>query len=171
MARSRSRGPRRLIVVAGTLAVAGGTYLARRLAAARNAELLRRHSAQPDFVPEPRANEDLPVDTAAAPRPGDTMEDLAPVTDRSDEEAEIQAAAAEAGAIGGTVEPAFDEEGEPADEAEQPLYEAGEGYAEGAEQSEAQLEDVIAEAEDEEGQRRGKRFDRELEASDPESQP
>lgn len=153
MARSRTRGPRRAIVVASALAAAAGTYLARRLALQRNADLLRRHAAEPDLVPEPRANEDLPVDTGAAPR-------------RGDEEAEVQAAAAEAGAIGGQVEPVFDEEGQPADEADRPLYEAGEGYAEGAEQTEAQVEDVIAEAQDDDGLRRGHRFDRAVEAID-----
>ena len=63
--------------------------------------------------------------------------------DPIDEAAEEQAAAAEAAAIGGSAgnEYAGSELGEPADEAERPLAEAGEGVAEGQEQAEAALED------------------------------
>jgi hypothetical protein len=161
-----AKSSKRVLVVAIGAATAVGGYLVRKLAAQRNAEILRRHAAQPEFVPEPRANDDLPVDVGAVPRAGDAMEDLAPLSDRGDEEAEIRAAAAEAAAIGGEPEPVFDEDGEPAAEAERPLYEAGQGYAEGAEQTEAQVADVIAEGADEQGQRRGRRLDRELAATD-----
>jgi hypothetical protein len=60
-----------------------------------------------------------------------------------DEAAEEQAAAAEAAAIGGSAgnEYAGNELGEPASEAERPLAEAGEGVAEGQEQTEAELEE------------------------------
>ena len=59
-----------------------------------------------------------------------------------DEAAEEAAAAAEAAGIGGPVaDYAGTELGEPADEAERPLMEAGEGAAEGQEQAEAMLQD------------------------------
>jgi hypothetical protein len=63
--------------------------------------------------------------------------------DPIDEAAEEQAAAAEAAAIGGTPgnEYAGSELGEPASEAERPLAEAGEGVAEGQEQTEAELQE------------------------------
>jgi hypothetical protein len=59
-----------------------------------------------------------------------------------DEQAEIDAAAAEAAAIGGgAAQYAGTEPGEPADEAERPLAEAGQGEAEGLEQAQADLAD------------------------------
>ena len=61
-----------------------------------------------------------------------------------DEEAEVQAAAAEAAAIGGEVDPVAGlEHGETADEAERPVVEAGGGESEGQEQFEADLTDRI----------------------------
>jgi hypothetical protein len=59
-----------------------------------------------------------------------------------DEQAEIDAAAAEAAAIGGGgAEYAGAEPGEPVDEPERPLAEAGEGESEGLEQAQADLAD------------------------------
>ncbi len=59
-----------------------------------------------------------------------------------DEEAEEQAAAAEAAAIGGRPhEYAGSEPDEPVSEAERPLAESGEGESEGREQAEAELEE------------------------------
>ena len=59
-----------------------------------------------------------------------------------DEQAEEQAAAAEAAAIGGKVaEYASSEPDEAVSEAERPLVEAGEGEAEGLEQADAELEE------------------------------
>ena len=57
-----------------------------------------------------------------------------------DEAAEEAAAAAEAANIGGTVSAYAGPSGEPADEAERPLAEAGEGESEGLEQAEFELE-------------------------------
>lgn len=59
------------------------------------------------------------------------------MSDDALEQREIDAAAAEAGAIGG--DPGSEEEG--LDEAQRPLVEAGEGEAEGFEQAERLLED------------------------------
>jgi hypothetical protein len=62
-----------------------------------------------------------------------------------DEQAEVEAAAAEAANIGGTPE-AYPSEEDPtiaADEAHRPLEEAGEGYSEGQELAEADLADAI----------------------------
>jgi hypothetical protein len=89
-------------------------------------------------APGPPGNSATPV--AAPPVNG---VDLSPVVD---EDAEVEAAAAEAAAIGGrSPEYASSEASLLADEAERPLVESGEGEAEGQDQTEAELlENVTA---------------------------
>src|SRR3954471_11633563 len=84
-------------------------------------------------APGPVANTATPV---PAPEPEVRTE-----TGAIDEAAEEAAAAAEAANIGGTVSEYADviDPDEPATEADRPLAEAGEGYAEGQEQAEAEL--------------------------------
>jgi hypothetical protein len=69
-----------------------------------------------------------------------------PAIDEAEEEA---AAAAEAANIGGPVSDYAGPEGEPATEAERPLAEAGEGEAEGQEQTEADLAETAPAMSDE----------------------
>jgi hypothetical protein len=134
--------------------VVGGLAVA---AAAGAALKTRRRSSTPDVPqaaipgptsPEPAApppvvaNADVagpPANTAThVPAPDPVVHDPA---GGIDEEAEEAAAAAEAANIGGAVpEYAGIELGEPADEAERPLAEAGEGESEGLEQAESDLE-------------------------------
>ena len=87
-------------------------------------------------APGPPANTATPVAAAPVGDPGTNGAGI-------DEEAEVAAAAAQAGAIGGTVSdyaPSIvDEE---LDEAERPLAEAGEGVSEGQEQAEGDLADL-----------------------------
>lgn len=68
------------------------------------------------------------------------MSEMSPAEEERDPiaEEEAEAAAAEAGGIGGHVDPVSD------DPAEEPLLEAGEGEAEGFELAEEQLEDNAA---------------------------
>lgn len=68
------------------------------------------------------------------------MSEMSPAEEERDPiaEEEAEAAAAEAGEIGGKVTPVSD------DPAEEPLLEAGEGEAEGFELAEERLEDVAA---------------------------
>lgn len=73
----------------------------------------------------------------------ETTPDRLPEPERDIVDAEADAAAAEAGAIGGRVDP-----GDDSDPAERPVAEAGGGYAEGFEQAEA---DLIESAEHGEG--------------------
>ena len=81
-----------------------------------------------------------PVANTATPIPAPDPHGEPPAT--IDESAEESAAAAEAGAIGGTSSDyAGPEPGETADEAHRPLAEAGEGESEGQEQAEAELAD------------------------------
>jgi hypothetical protein len=95
-------------------------------------------------------NEIETASPAAETKPYDTPEELPSaeadtqvMPDPIDEAAEEQAAAAEAAAIGGSPgnDYAGSELGEPATEAERPLAEAGEGVAEGQEQTEAELQE------------------------------
>jgi hypothetical protein len=97
---------------------------------------------QPIPVPPPgQSNYDAagPVANTATPVPvperrGASIEPI-------DEEAEIAAAAAEARAIGGSAGDDYvNSEGLAVDEAERPVFESGEGDAEGFEQAEAELE-------------------------------
>ena len=93
-------------------------------------------------MPPQPSNYDVrgPVANTATPIPAPDPHGEPPAT--IDEAAEESAAAAEAGAIGGTSSDyAGPELGEPADEAHRPLAEAGEGEAEGQEQAEAELAD------------------------------
>lgn len=89
------------------------------------------------YTPPPVSNYDAPgpvANTATAVPVPPAYEEPA-----LDEAAEEAAAAAEAANIGGTVADYAGPEGEPADDAERPLAEAGEGEAEGAEQTEDEL--------------------------------
>jgi hypothetical protein len=87
-----------------------------------------------------------------------------------DEQAEADAAAAEAAAIGGTpTEYAGSEPGVPATEAERPLAEGGEGESEGLEQAESDLADRALQR-DAGGDPARERLDEVIEqASDPSS--
>ena len=94
-------------------------------------------AAEPTYTPPPVSNYDAagPVaNTATAVPVPPAFEEPA-----IDEAAEEAAAAAEAANIGGTVSDSVGPEGEIATEAERPLAEAGEGEAEGQEQTEAEL--------------------------------
>jgi hypothetical protein len=140
------RGSRRpsgkLLLIGGAIAAAGAAALLKR---DKVAGLLPSRSGEPEPVapapPQP-SNYDVsgPVANTATPIPAPDPHGEPPAT--IDERAEESAAAAEAGAIGGTSSDyAGAELGEPADEAQRPLAEAGEGEAEGQEQAEAELAD------------------------------
>ena len=99
-------------------------------------------SPEPAAPPPTLSNADVagpPANTAThVPAPDPVVHDPA---GGIDEDAEVAAAAAEAANIGGPVpEYAGTELGEPADEAERPLAEAGQGESEGFEQAESDLE-------------------------------
>ena len=113
-------------------------------------------------APGPPANTATPV---PAPEPA-TRGPLGTV----DEQAEADAAAAEAAAIGGTpTEYAGSEPGVPATEAERPLAEGGEGESEGLEQAESDLADRALQR-DAGGDPARERLDEVIEqASDPSS--
>ena len=101
----------------------------------RSRPTTRRRSRPPSTPPPPTP---LADGIRAADDPG---QQGAP--EPIDEEAEEQAAAAEAAAIGGSPGPDYagSEPDEPITEAERPLAEAGEGESEGQEQAEAELEE------------------------------
>jgi len=99
-------------------------------------------SPEPAAPPPTLSNADVagpPANTAThVPAPDPIVHDPA---GGIDEDAEVAAAAAEAANIGGPMpEYVGSEPGEPADEAERPLAEAGEGESEGLEQAESDLE-------------------------------
>ena len=143
VASQRSRRPSgKLLLIGGAVAAAGAAALLKR---DKVAGLLPARSGEPEPVapvpPQP-SNYDVsgPVANTATPIPAPEPQTQPPAA--IDEAAEERAAAAEAGAIGGTASDyAGPELGEPADEAHRPLAEAGEGEAEGQEQAEAELAD------------------------------
>lgn len=139
--RSR-RGGAKLLLVGGVVAAAGAAALLKR---DKVAGLLPSRAGEPEPltpVPPQPSNYDVPgpVANTATPIPAPDPHGEPPAT--IDESAEEAAAAAEAGAIGGTSSDyAGPEAGEPADEAQRPLAEAGQGESEGQEQAEAELAD------------------------------
>jgi nicotinate-nucleotide--dimethylbenzimidazole phosphoribosyltransferase len=140
------RGSRRpsgkLLLIGGAVAAAGAAALLKR---DKVAGLLPSRAGQPappvaPAPPQP-SNYDAPgpVANTATPIPAPDAQGQPPAID---EQAEEAAAAAEAGAIGGSPSAyAAPELGEPAGEAQRPLAEAGEGESEGQEQAEAELAD------------------------------
>jgi hypothetical protein len=138
--RSSRRSPGKLLLIGGAVAAVGAVALLKR---DKVAGLLPSRTGEPAPavpVPPQPSNYDAPgpVANTATPIPAPDPHSEPPAT--IDEAAEEAAAAAEAGAIGGTPSDyAGPELGETADEARRPLAEAGEGEAEGQEQAEAEL--------------------------------
>jgi hypothetical protein len=139
MARRGKFGKAALLM--GAAAVAAGVLLKRD----KVAGLLPSRTGEPAPaapVPPQPSNYDAPgpVANTATPIPAPDPHGEPPAT--IDETSEEAAAAAEAGAIGGTsTHYAGAEPGEPADEAYRPVAEGGGGEAEGQEQAEASLAD------------------------------
>ena len=137
---SSRRSSGKLLLIGGAVAAAGAVALLKR---DKVAGLLPSRTGEPapaaPAPPQP-SNYDAPgpVANTATPIPAPDPHGEPPAA--IDEAQEEAAAAAEAGAIGGTSSDyAGPELGEPADEAHRPLAEAGEGEAEGQEQAEAEL--------------------------------
>jgi hypothetical protein len=135
----------KLLLLGGAVAAAGAAALLKR---DKVAGLLPSRTGDPEPArpapPQP-SNYDAPgpVANTATPIPAPDPHGEPPAS--IDEQAEEDAAAAEAAAIGGSPsEYAGDEPGRPADEAHRPLAESGEGESEGEEQAEADLEDNAA---------------------------
>jgi hypothetical protein len=139
--RKTAKSVRKLALIGGAVAAAAAALLKRD----KIAGLLPSRSGEPAPVqpapPQP-SNYDAPgpVANTATPIPAPDPQGEPPAAiDEADEEA---AAAAEAAAIGGSsTDYAGPELGEPANEAQRPLAEAGEGESEGQEQAEAALAD------------------------------
>jgi hypothetical protein len=132
----------KLLAVGGAVAAGVAAFLGRRKVADRLPWGSHDDTTSAPAAPPPPqpSNYDAPgpVANTATPIPAPDPHGEPPAG--IDEAAEEAAAAAEAGAIGG--EPsdyAGSELGEPADEAERPLAEAGQGESEGEEQAEAEL--------------------------------
>jgi len=142
---SSRRGPRLLALLAlAGAAVAGGLFGRRKLSGSDQPS----GDAHTDVPPPQPANYDLsgPAANTATHVPAPEPQ-IRPETGGIDEEAEVKAAEAEAAAIGGKDPvPYTGSEGEPADEAERPLAEAGEGESEGQEQAEALLAENATDA-------------------------
>ena len=135
-------GKTKLLAICGAMAAVGAAALLKRDKVA--ALLPSRTGGETPVAPVPppqQSNYDAPgpVANTATPVPAPDRHETPPPA--IDEVAEEEAAAAEAGAIGGTVADYAGPDGEPADEAFRPLAEAGEGESEGEEQSEAALEE------------------------------
>lgn len=134
--RKSAKTVRNLLVGGAVAAAAAAAALLKRDKVAR---LLPSRTGEPEPmtpVPPQPSNYDAPgpVANTATPIPAPDPHGEPPAT--IDESAEEAAAAAEAGAIGGTSSDyAGPELGEAADEAERPLAEAGEGESEGQEQA------------------------------------
>jgi hypothetical protein len=126
------------VLLLGGIAVAAGTvaYLKRE----RIAGLLPSGAQEPAAPQPPPApsNYDAPGPPANTATPVPAPEPQVQPAG-FDEQAEVDAAAAEAANIGGGPTEYAGPEGEPATEAWRPLAEAGEGEAEGQEQAEADL--------------------------------
>jgi hypothetical protein len=131
----------RKLLLLGAAAIAAGVFLKRD----KVAGLLpgRGQTYEPPAppaggTPPGPSNYDAPgpVANTATPVPAPDPQ----VPQAIDEDAEEAAAALEAANIGGVVSDYAGPAGEPADEAERPLAEAGEGEAEGQEQAELDLE-------------------------------
>jgi hypothetical protein len=140
VAHSPRRSTGKLLLLGGAVAAVGAVALLKR---DKVAGLLPSRTGEPAPAapppPQP-SNYDAPgpVANTATPIPAPDPQSTEPI----DEQAEEAAAAAEASAIGGAPSDyAGAEPGAPADEAQRPLAEAGEGEAEGQEQTEAGLVD------------------------------
>jgi hypothetical protein len=126
------------------VAVAAGVVLVRKRGAVKGL-LPGRSSSEPAPSPPPPAQAPPPISNYDASGPVENTSTPVPTPPPFqppviDEAAEEAAAAAEAANIGGTVSDyAGLEPGETADESLRPLMEAGEGEAEGQEQTEAEL--------------------------------
>jgi hypothetical protein len=134
----------RKLLLLGAAVVAAGVFLKRD----KVAGLLpgRGQTYEPPAPPPPPgpSNYDAPgpVANTATPVPAPEPQQPGPI----DEAAEEAAAAAEAANIGGTVSDYAGITGEVATEEERPLVEAGEGEAEGQEQTEHDLREAAAPA-------------------------
>ena len=127
------------VLLLGGIAVAAGTvaYLKRE----RVAGLLPSRTQEPPAAPPPPpapSNYDAPGPPANTATPVPAPEPQVQPAG-FDEQAEVDAAAAEAANIGGAPSEYAGPAGEPATEAWRPLAEAGEGESEGQEQAEADL--------------------------------
>jgi hypothetical protein len=138
---SSRRRRRRLLLLGGLFALVTGLLIKREQVAAL---LPSRSSGGPSPTPTPEpapapapSNYDAPGPPANTATPVPVPEAQQPPA--IDEAAEEAAAAAEAANIGGQVSEYAGPAGEPATEEERPLAEAGEGEAEGQEQTEAEL--------------------------------
>jgi hypothetical protein len=137
MARTPFRN--KLLLLGGAVVVAGAAALLKR---DKVAGLLPSRSDAPapsgPAAPPQQSNYDAPGPVANTATPVPAPDPVVP--EPIDEAAEEAAAAAEAAAIGGSPSDyAGAELGEPADEAERPVAEAGGGESEGQEQAEAEL--------------------------------
>jgi hypothetical protein len=131
---SRRSGLRTLLLGAVAAALAAALFWKRETVA----KLLPSGAGEPsEPAPPAPSNYDAsgPPANTATPVPAPDPATLEPI----DERAEEAAAGAEAASIGGVVSDYAGPEDLPADEAERPLAEAGEGVAEGQEQAEAAL--------------------------------
>jgi len=151
MSRNRLFNARTLVLGGLAVAVAAGALKNRR----KVAGLIGARSSEPEpytYTPsEPREERPPAVsnyDTSGPPAntatPVPAPEPVVRENHPDDEEAEEAAAAAEAANIGGPApEYAASIVGEESDDADRPLEEAGEGVAEGEEQTEADLRDSV----------------------------
>ncbi len=145
----RKRRPgKKALLIGGVAAAAAAAALLKR---DKVTALLPGRSDEPatpaeTYTPPPVSNYDAPgpvANTATAVPVPPAQE--SPTIDEAEEEA---AAAAEAANIGGSVSDYAGPDGEYATEAEAPLAEAGEGEAEGQEQTELELRDAAEGNED-----------------------
>ena len=144
--RKRRRG-RKALLIGGVATAAAAAVLLKRdkvtaLLPGRGDEPA---PPEPAYTPPPVSNYDAagPVANTATAVPVPPAHE-APTIDEAAEEA---AAAKEAANIGGTVSDYAGPEGEPASPEEVPLAEAGQGEAEGQEQTEAELRDAAEDRE------------------------
>jgi hypothetical protein len=145
--RKRRRGRKALLLGGVATAAAAAVLLKRdKVTALLPGRSDEPAPPEPAYTPPPVSNYDAsgPVANTATPVPVPPAYEEPTI----DEAAEEAAAAAEAGNIGGPVSDyAGSELGEPAAPEEIPLAEAGEGEAEGQEQTEAELRDAAEDRE------------------------
>jgi len=144
----KRRTGRKALVIGGVAAAAAAAVLLKRDKVAALLPGRRDEPATPaeSYTPPPVSNYDVagPVANTATSVPVPPAYET-PTIDEAEEEA---AAAAEAANIGGQVSDYAGPAGETATEAEAPLAEAGEGEAEGQEQTEDELRDAAEGNED-----------------------
>jgi hypothetical protein len=139
----KQRSRAKTLLIGGGIAAVLGAALFKKRDAVRGLLPGGDSSAPPQpetYTPPPVSNYDAsgPVTNTATAVPVPPAHE-SPAIDEAEEEA---AAAAEAANIGGPVSDYAGPAGERATEAERPLAEAGEGEAEGQEQTEAELRDA-----------------------------